>query len=149
MFSRHHIPTNSVATFSTYKATHNPQFLQSLWWWVNARKVSKSAFYFLWWLIFVFNSVDNIKLPFILYHRRSSTVSLETYPLYSMSNSVQMRETSIFEVLHLGSCLFLCNFNRASNSRFKYNCKDQGIDSGNFSDIAGWRPFRRHNNALA
>ena len=30
-----------------------------------------------------------------------------------------------------------------------YNCKDQGIESGNCSDISGWRPFRRHNNALA
>ena len=33
-----------------------------------------------------------------------------------MWNSVQMKETSIFEVLHLGTCFFLCNFNRASNS---------------------------------
>ena len=30
LFSRYHIPINSVAPFSTYKATHNPQFLQSL-----------------------------------------------------------------------------------------------------------------------
>ena len=30
LFSRHHIPTNSVAPFSAYKPTHNPQFLQSL-----------------------------------------------------------------------------------------------------------------------
>ena len=30
LFSRHHIPTNSVAPFSTYKATQNPKFLQSL-----------------------------------------------------------------------------------------------------------------------
>ena len=30
LFSRHHIPTSSVAPFSAYKPTHNPQFLQSL-----------------------------------------------------------------------------------------------------------------------
>ena len=30
LFSRHHIPTNSVAPLSAYKPTHNPQFLQSL-----------------------------------------------------------------------------------------------------------------------
>ena len=30
IFSRHHIPTNSVAPFSAYKPTNNPQFLQSL-----------------------------------------------------------------------------------------------------------------------
>ena len=30
MFSRHHIPTDSVAPFSAYKSTHNPQFLQLL-----------------------------------------------------------------------------------------------------------------------
>ena len=31
----------------------------------------------------------------------------------------------------------------------QYNCKDQGIESGNCSDILGWRPFSGHNNALA
>ena len=30
LFSHHHIPTNSVAPFCTYKATQNPKFLQSL-----------------------------------------------------------------------------------------------------------------------
>ena len=40
LFSRHHIPTNSVAPFSAYKPTHNPQFLQSLWRRANARNVS-------------------------------------------------------------------------------------------------------------
>ena len=29
LFSRHHIPTNSVAPFSAYQPTHNPQLLQS------------------------------------------------------------------------------------------------------------------------
>ena len=29
LFSRHHIPTDSVAPFSAYKPTHNLQFLQS------------------------------------------------------------------------------------------------------------------------
>ena len=31
LFSRHHIPINSSASFSAYKPTHNPPFLQSLW----------------------------------------------------------------------------------------------------------------------
>ena len=39
-----------------------------------------SAFYPLRWLIYVFNPVVNTKLPAILSHRRSTTVSLETYP---------------------------------------------------------------------
>ena len=30
LFSRHHIPTNSVPPFSSYKYTHNSQFLQQL-----------------------------------------------------------------------------------------------------------------------
>ena len=30
LFSRHHIPTNSIAPFSAYKCAHNPQFLQLL-----------------------------------------------------------------------------------------------------------------------
>ena len=33
------------------------------------------------WLVYVFNSVVNTKLPVILSHRCSNTVSLETYPL--------------------------------------------------------------------
>ena len=33
--------------------------------------------------IYVFNSVVNTKLPAIPSHRRSTTVSLKTYPLYS------------------------------------------------------------------
>ena len=40
LFSRHHIPTNSVAPLSAYKLTHNPQFLQSLGRRANARNVS-------------------------------------------------------------------------------------------------------------
>ena len=40
LFSRHHIPTSSVAQSSTYKPTHKPQFLQSLWRRVNAGNFS-------------------------------------------------------------------------------------------------------------
>ena len=45
-----------------------------------------SAFFFypLRWLIYVFNPVVNTKLPAILSHRRSTTVSLETYPFISL-----------------------------------------------------------------
>ena len=45
LFSRHHIPTNSVAPLSAYKPTHNPQFLQSLWRRANARNVSFFTLY--------------------------------------------------------------------------------------------------------
>ena len=45
-----------------------------------------SAFFtLLRWLIYVFNSVVNTKLPAILSHRRSTTVSLETYPFIQAS----------------------------------------------------------------
>ena len=40
LFSHHHIPTNSVAPFSAFKHSHNPQFLLSLWWRAYARNVS-------------------------------------------------------------------------------------------------------------
>ena len=43
----------------------------------------RQLFYPLRWLIYVFNSVVNTKLPAILSHRCSITVSLETYPFYS------------------------------------------------------------------
>ena len=45
LFSRHHIPTNSVATFSEYKPTLHPQFFQSLWRRANARNVSFLTLY--------------------------------------------------------------------------------------------------------
>ena len=44
-----------------------------------------SAFYSLQWLIYVFNSVVNTKLPAILSHRCSTTVSLETSPFIHLS----------------------------------------------------------------
>ena len=54
----------------------------SLWWRANARNVS--FFYPLRWLIYIFNSVVNTKLPAILSHRHSTTVSLETYPFINI-----------------------------------------------------------------
>ena len=47
-------------------------------WWKRSKR---QLFYSLRWLINVFNPVVNTKLPAILSHRRSTTVSLETYPL--------------------------------------------------------------------
>ena len=53
---------------------------------VFSESVTKSSsskrqlFYSLRWPIYVFNSVANTKLPAILSHRRSTKVSLETYP---------------------------------------------------------------------
>ena len=40
LFSRHHIPSNSIAPFSAYKHTQNQQFLKSLWRGANAQNVS-------------------------------------------------------------------------------------------------------------
>ena len=53
----------------------------------NARNVS--FFYPLRWLIYVFNSVVNTKLPAILSHRCSTTVSLETYPFTSVQDDLK------------------------------------------------------------
>ena len=47
----------------------------------NARKMS--ALYSLWWPIYIFNLVDITKLP-CYPHQRSTTVSLETFTLYSL-----------------------------------------------------------------
>ena len=76
-------PTNGVPPLSEYKPTHDPRFLQSLWRRAHARNVN--FFYPLWWLIYVFKSVVNTKLPAILSHRRSTAVSLETYPFSFIS----------------------------------------------------------------
>ena len=61
LFSRHHIPTNSIAPFSAYKYTHNPQFLQFLWWRAIALKMSAFQLY-TQWPIYIINSVNNTKL---------------------------------------------------------------------------------------
>ena len=79
--SRHRIPTR-VAPFSAYKPTDNPQFLQSLWRRAIARNVSLLTLYggqFSFW-----TQLITLTYPDIHSHRRRSTVSLETYPLYSL-----------------------------------------------------------------
>ena len=45
---------------------------------------TSAFFYPLRWLIYVFNPVVNTKLPAILSHRRSTIVSLETYPFINL-----------------------------------------------------------------
>ena len=63
LFSHHHIPTNSIAPFSAYKYTHNPQFLQLLWWRAIARKTSAFKLYKVANFHYQLNSVNNTKLP--------------------------------------------------------------------------------------
>ena len=62
----------------------NKNKFQSLWRRADARNVSLLTLY--GDQFFVFNSVVNTKLHATLFHRRSSTVSLETYLLYSRIN---------------------------------------------------------------
>ena len=45
LFSWDHIPTNSIAPISAYKYTHNPLFLQLLWWRAIALKMSAFKLY--------------------------------------------------------------------------------------------------------
>ena len=64
LFSCHHIPTNSIAPFSAYKYTQNPQFLQFLWWRAIALKMSAFQLCTVANLhLFFINSVNNTKLP--------------------------------------------------------------------------------------
>ena len=74
LFSRHHIPTNSVAPFSAYKHAHNPHFL------ARKRQLLNS----LRWPIYVINSVDNTRLPALV---------LRTYPTLS-TNQIQDRDSA-------------------------------------------------------
>ena len=77
LFSRHHIPTNSIAPFSAYKYTHNPQFLQFLWW--RAIALEMSAFK-LYTVANLLTQLIILNYPVILSHWCSTIVSLETYP---------------------------------------------------------------------
>ena len=59
------------------------------------RQSKRQLFYSLRWLIHVFNPVVNTKLPAILSHRRSTTVSLETYPFIDKQRTA----------LHVSRCI--------------------------------------------
>ena len=62
---------------------HNPQSLDSLRRRANARNVSFRICRPLRWPIHIINPVDKTKLSCNTPHRRSNSVSLETYPLYA------------------------------------------------------------------
>ena len=73
-------------SFPTYKHTRNPQFFHSLWRRASARKsafklfaVANLHYQLTWW---------SQNYLVILPHRRGTTVSLETDPLYQMINSM-------------------------------------------------------------
>ena len=76
LFLHHHISTNSVAPFSAWKHTHNPQFLYLLWQRANTPKISFKTLYGGQFVL----STELIILnyPVILSHRHSARVSLET-----------------------------------------------------------------------
>ena len=59
----------------------------------------RHLFYSLRWLIYVFNSVVNTKLPAILSHRRSITVSLETYPFIHIRTLVDRLHANIMALV--------------------------------------------------
>ena len=60
-----------------------------------------------WWSIYVFNSVANTKLPVIHYHWCSSTISLETCPLYQAQ--VWLFHDDIVQVKKKSHCLLKCS----------------------------------------
>ena len=66
----------------------------------NLSGAEVQLFYPLRWLIYVFNPVVNTKLPVILSHRRSTTVSLETYPFIQVFRSL-VRQFETFSYSNL------------------------------------------------
>ena len=76
------IPTNSVAPSSVHKAytTHNSSICSD-----EGLTLETSAFQSLYGGQFTFNSVDKADFRVSLPHRRSTTVSSETNPLYGLA----------------------------------------------------------------
>ena len=70
-----------ITMSSAYKHAYMPKFLHSLWRRANARNVSFETFY--GGQFRLSTQLIILNYPIILSHRRSTTVSLETYPLYS------------------------------------------------------------------
>ena len=56
-----------------------------------SKRSKRQLFYSLRWPIYVFNSVVDTKLPGLLSHRRSTTVSLETHPPLKEGSNEQSR----------------------------------------------------------
>ena len=79
LFFRHHIRTNSVALFSAYRHAHNPKFLHSLWRRAKTRNYSFETLYSGQFTLSTELITPNYLV--ILSHRRSTTFSLEAYPL--------------------------------------------------------------------
>ena len=95
LFSCHHIPTNGVAPLSAYKPTTPPIAL------TKGQRSKRKLFYPLRWLIYVFNSVVNTKLPAILSHRCSTTVSLETYPFIQNNQPGKWKTCGIYTMFEM------------------------------------------------
>ena len=79
------------------------------------------AFYPFRWLIYVFNSVVNTKLPAILSHRRRTTVSLETYPFILFSIdwfAMYVPHVMVYQVIRWLFCEF--RFSEPRRSKEKY-----------------------------
>ena len=73
--------SSPITMSSAYKHTYMPKFLHSLWRRASARNVSFETFY--GGQFRLSTQLIILNYPIILSHRRSTTVSLETYPLYS------------------------------------------------------------------
>ena len=94
--------TRVTSLFSSYLPRYFPVFLKRL---LQIFKVSITLakrskgqlFYPLRWLIYIFNSVVNTKLPAIPSHRRSTTVSLETYPFLQHVSRHVIPPVSLFK----------------------------------------------------
>ena len=93
-FSRVSVYVQNVAPFSTYKPTHNQQFL---WRSANARTVGFETLHSGQFTLST--PLTKVNYHIIFSHQRSTTVSLEIYPLYSFNLHVE-RTSSLFYLSH-------------------------------------------------
>ena len=88
--------------------------------WQRANAWNLNLFNSLLWQIYDLNYVINTNLPVILFHQYSTTVSLETYPLYSFYFGLDRLYNSQHEHLtYLGYYISFLPFHDISMDVFK------------------------------
>ena len=94
-------------------------------------------FYPLRWLIYAFNSVVNTELPALLSHRRSTTVSSETYPLYIEDTYSVVKLESPLNV-RLLMWVMLLKVSTLKTGKNQYVCESHNLENVLWESYGIW-----------
>ena len=96
-------------------------------------------FYPLRWPIYALNSVVNTELPALLSHRRSTTVSSETYPLYIEDTySVVNLESPLNVRLLMWVMLLKVSTLKTGKNQYQYVCESHNLENVLWESYGIW-----------